>query len=168
MRGKSTKKAKSQRLQQWQFKLSNLQHNKALHPTAYSFARSSLRFRRRVSLVVVLLARGLAESNTLNMELKSKSRITAREWLLFASPFPVLWLVLGLTVNTAVFKFWQTGQKMSSLDAVTLMFVPVGFTLLYSIIIYIRHRSGHRIDGVTVAVSAVFAYFLASIFCPIP
>ncbi len=29
-----------------------LQHNKALHPTAYSFARSSLRFRRRVSLVV--------------------------------------------------------------------------------------------------------------------
>ena len=39
--------------------------NKALHPTAYSFvpyARASLRslrFRRRVSLVVVLLARGL-------------------------------------------------------------------------------------------------------------
>jgi len=29
-----------------------VQHNKALHPTAYSFARSSLRFRRRVSLVV--------------------------------------------------------------------------------------------------------------------
>ena len=29
--------------------------NKALHPTAYSFVRSSLRFRRRVSLVVVLL-----------------------------------------------------------------------------------------------------------------
>ncbi len=26
--------------------------NKALHPTAYSFVRSSLRFRRRVSLVV--------------------------------------------------------------------------------------------------------------------
>ena len=26
------------------------QHNKALHPTAYSFVRSSLRFRRRVSL----------------------------------------------------------------------------------------------------------------------
>jgi hypothetical protein len=32
-----------------QFKASNKQHNKALHPTAYSFARSSLRFRRRVS-----------------------------------------------------------------------------------------------------------------------
>ncbi len=34
-----------------------LQHNKALHPTAYSFARrsSSLRFRRRVSLVVMCL-----------------------------------------------------------------------------------------------------------------
>jgi hypothetical protein len=29
------------------------QHNKALHPTAYSSVRSSLRFRRRVSLVVV-------------------------------------------------------------------------------------------------------------------
>jgi hypothetical protein len=28
-------------------------YNKALHPTAYSFVRSSLRFRRRVSLVVV-------------------------------------------------------------------------------------------------------------------
>ncbi len=35
--------------------LNNKQHNKALHPTAYSFARSSLRFRRRVSLVVVSL-----------------------------------------------------------------------------------------------------------------
>ena len=31
----------------------NKQHNKALHPTAYSFVRSSLRFRRRVSLVVL-------------------------------------------------------------------------------------------------------------------
>ena len=30
-------------------------HNKALHPTAYSSVRSSLRFRRRVSLVVVPL-----------------------------------------------------------------------------------------------------------------
>jgi hypothetical protein len=29
--------------------------NKAMHPTAYSFVRSSLRFRRRVSLIVVLL-----------------------------------------------------------------------------------------------------------------
>jgi len=29
------------------------QHNKALHPTAYSSVRSSLLFRRRVSLVVV-------------------------------------------------------------------------------------------------------------------
>ena len=33
--------------------LTQQQHNKALNPTAYSFARSSLRFRRRVSLVVV-------------------------------------------------------------------------------------------------------------------
>ncbi len=35
-------------------------HNKALHPTAYSFGfplvpRPSLRFRRRVSLVVILV-----------------------------------------------------------------------------------------------------------------
>jgi len=57
----SSKSAKSRWLQQWQFKVSNLQHNKALHPTAYSsvpFARASLRslrFRRRVSLVVVLM-----------------------------------------------------------------------------------------------------------------
>ncbi len=33
MRGKSTK---SQWLQQWQFKVSNLQHNKALRPTTYA------------------------------------------------------------------------------------------------------------------------------------
>ena len=44
-----------------QFNVSNKQPNKALHPTAYSlrsFARASLRhsgFRRRVSLIVVLL-----------------------------------------------------------------------------------------------------------------
>jgi len=38
------------------------QHNKALHPTAYSFVRSSLRFRRRVSLVVVLLRAALSEA----------------------------------------------------------------------------------------------------------
>jgi len=42
----------------------NKQHNKALHPTAYSFARSSLRFRRRVSLVVVLLARSVSVDAT--------------------------------------------------------------------------------------------------------
>ncbi len=42
-------------------RLTNKQHNKALHPTAYSFARrsSSLRFRRRVSLAVLSGARGL-------------------------------------------------------------------------------------------------------------
>jgi hypothetical protein len=39
-------------------------HNKALHPTAYSSVRSSLRFRRRVSLVVLSLARGVAECDT--------------------------------------------------------------------------------------------------------
>ena len=31
----------------------NKQHNKSLHPTGYSFVRSSLRFRRRVSSGVV-------------------------------------------------------------------------------------------------------------------
>jgi hypothetical protein len=41
-------------------------HNKALHPTAYSFARrsSSLRFRRRVSLVVLLLASIVSSTHT--------------------------------------------------------------------------------------------------------
>jgi hypothetical protein len=44
------------------------QHNKTLHPTAYSFVRygrsslRSLRFRRRVSLVVIPLNRIYAES----------------------------------------------------------------------------------------------------------
>ncbi len=41
-------------------KTNQQQHNQALHPTAYSFARSSLRFRRRVSLVVVLLAHSVS------------------------------------------------------------------------------------------------------------
>jgi hypothetical protein len=46
------------------------QQNKALHPTAYSFVRCgrsslrSLRFRRRVSLVVRRLARRLNETDT--------------------------------------------------------------------------------------------------------
>jgi hypothetical protein len=35
------------------------QHNKSLHPTAYSSVRSSLRFQQRVSSSVVLLARGV-------------------------------------------------------------------------------------------------------------
>ena len=42
------------------------QHNKALHPTAYSFARSSLRFRRRVSLVVRLVRQLLLSSKAGN------------------------------------------------------------------------------------------------------
>ena len=35
-------------------KAAKQQHNKTLHPTAYSFVRSSLRFQQRVNLVVVL------------------------------------------------------------------------------------------------------------------
>ena len=77
----SSKSAKSRRLQHWQFKLSNLQHNKALHPTAYSFvpcARSSLRslrFRRRVSLVVVLRA---SVSRTFDVGFVSRCCLPAR------------------------------------------------------------------------------------------
>ena len=37
------------------------QHNKALHPTAYSSARSSLRFRRRVSWALACCARRYGE-----------------------------------------------------------------------------------------------------------
>ena len=44
--------------------MSQQQYNKALHPTAYSFARSSLRFRRRVSLIVSLRARGFSANSS--------------------------------------------------------------------------------------------------------
>jgi hypothetical protein len=46
-------------------KTSQQQHNKALHPTAYSFVRrsSSLRFRRRVSLSLACRARLIISLN---------------------------------------------------------------------------------------------------------
>ena len=103
-----------------------------------------------------------------NMKPKTKHRLSTKELLLIALPFPILWLLLGSTVDTVVFKFWQTEQKMSSLSSVTLMCVPIGFTFLYSIIIYISYRSSRKIDWATVAMSAVFSYLLASVFCPIP
>lgn len=52
-------------------------HNKALHPTTHSFARSSLRFLRRVSLVVGPLV-GETTANcqcyTLNMEARKTDK----------------------------------------------------------------------------------------------
>ena len=50
--------------------VTNKQYNKALHPTAYSSVRSSLRLRRRVSLVVSPLARSAEVSETYFMKQK--------------------------------------------------------------------------------------------------
>jgi len=64
----SSKSAKSRWLQQWHLKVPNLQHNKALHPTAYSlrFGRKlpSLRLSEAGELSRSVAARSVVESDT--------------------------------------------------------------------------------------------------------
>jgi len=95
-------------------------------------------------------------------------RLSTKEILLIASPFPLLWLFLGLTVHKGVFSFWVTGQQMGDLAATTLLFVPIGFAFLYLLCIYVSYTSGKPISASTVIICSLFSFALAWIFQPIP
>ncbi len=97
-----------------------------------------------------------------------RQRLSRRELLLIFAPFPVLWLYLGLFVNSAVFKFWETGQTIWPLDAMTLAFVPIFFTITYLPAIILVHRGGKPITGATVVIYALVLAFIGFIMTPIP
>ena len=101
--------------------------------------------------------------------MKRKSpRLTPRElWLLFA-PFPVLWLGLGIFVNPAIFRFWQSGQSINSLDAMLLGFAPLVFTPIYAFLICVVRAIEQPINVVSVAVCALIAAFVGLGLSPVP
>jgi hypothetical protein len=97
-----------------------------------------------------------------------RQRLSRCELFLIFAPFPALWLFLGLFVNPAVFKFWKTGQTIWPLDAMTLGFVPIFFTITYLPAIILVHRNGKTITGTTVIVYAVISALLGFVLTPLP
>ncbi len=95
-------------------------------------------------------------------------RLKRRElWLLFA-PFPVLWISLGLFVNPAVFRLWQSGQSIGSIDAMMLGFMPIVFAPVYAFLIWVVRAIERPINVTSVAICALIAAFIGLALSPIP
>lgn len=97
--------------------------------------------------------------------MKSLSR---KQAFALITPFVGLWLYFGLFVNPAVFRFWRTGQSVGNLAAAELCFVPALFTLIYLPMVFAWRGTTGKMNWVTAGLSAVIAFVIAEVCCPLP
>lgn len=97
-----------------------------------------------------------------------RRRLSNQELLLVLAPYPVLWLLLGLLVDPAVFRFWVTGQSINSLDAMVLFATPITFSLIYLPALYFSYRLESPITLTRVFIYATTAIVIGYALAPVP
>lgn len=107
-------------------------------------------------------------SDTFKLVKPERRRLSLREAQLVFAPYPVLWIVLGVFIDPAVFKFWVVGQSISPSNALMLGFVPIFFTITYLPSILIRFRFYRNVTWPAVLIYSLIAAFIGFILTPLP
>lgn len=94
-------------------------------------------------------------------------RLSTNDWLLMASPFPLLWLHVGLTVHPAVFQPWVRGQDIGALDAFQMGTLVIVFPIVYFPFVFTLSPQS-KISVRAVIISTMVAYFFSCILTPLP
>jgi hypothetical protein len=96
-----------------------------------------------------------------------RQKFTRKELLLFLAPYPLLWLMLGLFVDSAVFTFWMDGQSISSLESMALGLTLIVFSIIYIPAVLLSRAGGESISIKTVIMWASVATFIAYLVSPL-
>ncbi len=94
------------------------------------------------------------------------SRISAL--VRIATPFPLLWIVLGLTMDRRIFTAWtfypHSFGPMASSTANSIVGITIIFTFLYLCLVGITYIFTRRITWPVIAISSVVALLFAMMF----
>jgi len=96
-----------------------------------------------------------------------RRRLSQNELFIVFVPFPILWLWLGLFIDSSIFRFWVLGQSIHGSQALIIGFTSIFFTIFYPLAILMCYGTGKPITPTQVIISAVTVAFLGYALSPV-